>query len=292
MTVVEYEENSGGVPPHVAAQGQQVILKLKRSAENQPVIVAEILGGAASRSGALAFRGVTEHLNELWRSDGLRFCKDAIAGRYPIVRSSAQEVQLDDFAAFFGPGGKVDAFFQEHLRQYVDMSTSPWRVRRTGSVPIRISADTLREFERAQAIKDTFFRTSATPSVSFDLEPIGMDATINRFMLNLEGKSIEYSFGPQVRTFMQWPGPNGSSEVVIELSPPSPGSQYMVREPGPWAWFRVLDQANIKPAARPEYFEVNFEIGGRSASYTLIARSAYNPFRFPELEQFRCPERL
>ena len=50
--------------------------------------------------------------------------------------------------------------------------------------------------------------------------------------------------------------------------------------------------ANITPAGRPEVFQVEFRLGDRSATYELVARSAYNPFRFEELEQFRCPQSL
>ena len=91
---------------------------------------------------------------------------------------------------------------------------------------------------------------------------------------------------------MDWPGPDQNGEVRLEITPPSTAGSSMLRERGPWAWFRVLDKANITPAAHPEHFGVEFNLGGRSARYELIARSAYNPFRFEELEQFRCPQTL
>jgi type VI secretion system protein ImpL len=119
-----------------------------------------------------------------------------------------------------------------------------------------------------------------------------MDATISQFSLSLAGKSISYSFGPQITEYMEWPGPDQNGEVRIEMSPPTPGGASMLRERGPWAWFRLLDKANISAAGQPEHFQVEFKLGDRSAAYELIARSAYNPFRFDELEQFRCPETL
>ena len=149
------------------------------------------------------------------------------------------------------------------------------------------------QFERANRIKDTFFRGGGTiPSVRFEMQPIGMDATISKFSLSLAGKTIAYSFGPQITEYMEWPGPEQNAEVRIEMSPPTPGTASMLRESGPWAWFRMLDKANITPAGRPEHFQVEFRLGDRSDAYELIARSAYNPFRFDELEQFRCPESL
>ncbi|MFB3077889.1 MAG: type VI secretion IcmF C-terminal domain-containing protein, partial [Lysobacterales bacterium] len=290
-TVVSQQGAAGDIPPHVAAQGQAIIQQLRMAASRQPDMVKSLLGAAALGSQNLAFAGVAAQLNNEWRSRGLPFCQQAVNGRYPIVRNSGQEIRLDDFGTFFGPGGIVDTFFREYLINYVDMSRSPWRVRTSGAVPIRISRESLRQFERANAIKETFFRGGgATPSVRFEMRPIGMDATISRFSLNLAGKRLVYSFGPQITEYMEGPGPDQNGEVRIEMSPPSPGGRSMLRERGPWAWFRVLDQANISPAGQPEHFQVEFKLGDRSATYELIARSAYNPFRFEDLEQFRCPD--
>jgi type VI secretion system protein ImpL len=292
-TVVSQQGPAGDIPAHVAGQGQAVIQQLQMEASRQPDMVKSMLTGAAARTQSLAFSGVAAQINTEWRSRGLSFCQQAISNRYPIVRTSGQEIRLDDFGQFFGPGGITDTFFREYLANYVDMSRSPWRVRTSGAVPIRISADSLRQFERANAIKETFFRGGGpTPSVRFEMTPLGMDATISQFSLSLADKTIVYSFGPQITEYMEWPGPDQNAEVRIEMSPPIPGSASMMRERGPWAWFRVLDKANISAASQPEHFQVEFKIGDRSAAYELIARSAYNPFRFDDLEQFRCPESL
>ena len=292
-TVANQQGPGGDIPAHVAGQGQAVIQKLKMEASRQPEMVQAMLGDAAESSGGIVFEGVAAQLNSEWRSRGLSFCQQAISNRYPIARNSSQEIRLDDFGQFFGPGGIVDTFFREYLANYVDMSRSPWLVRSSGASPIDISSDALRQFERANAIKETFFRGGGeVPSVRFEMMPLGMDATISQFTLSLAGKSISYSFGPQIPEYMEWPGPDQNAEVRIEMNPPTPGAASMLRERGPWAWFRVLDKANISPAGQPEHFQVEFRLGSRSATYELIARSAYNPFRFDELEQFRCPENL
>ncbi len=292
-TVVSQQGPGGDIPAHVAGQGQAIIQQMKMEASRQPEMVKGMLNSAASRSGNIVFQGVAAQLNSEWRSRGLPFCQQAISNRYPIARNSSQEIRLDDFGQFFGPGGIVDTFFRQYLANYVDMSRSPWRVRSSGASPIRISSAALMQFERANRIKDTFFRGGGTiPSVRFEMQPIGMDATISKFSLSLAGKTIAYSFGPQITEYMEWPGPEQNAEVRIEMSPPTPGAASMLRESGPWAWFRMLDKANITPSGRPEHFQVEFRLGDRSAAYELIARSAYNPFRFDELEQFRCPESL
>jgi type VI secretion system protein ImpL len=227
-------------------------------------------------------------LNSQWTSEALPFCRRAIAGRYPVARQSAQEVRLEDFGMFFAPGGLVDTYFNEYLAPYVDKSRSPWRVRPAAGAPT-INAETLRQFERAEAIKQTFFRTGASPAVAFELKPVEMSETINQFTLQLGSERLTYAHGPVQTRALTWPF--DTSEVRIEMAPPVQGDS-MIRQEGPWAWFRILDRANITAGDRPEVFEVEFRLGDRTALYELTARSAYNPFRFPELEQFSCPESL
>lgn len=292
-TVVSQQGPSGDIPAHVAAQGQAVIQQLQLEAARQPDMIKGMLNEAAAGSQNIAFAGVASNINAEWRSRGLPFCEQAIARRYPIDVGSQQEIRLDDFGQFFGTGGIMDTFFEQYLANYVDRSRSPWRVRSSGAVPIQISANSLQQFERAAAIRDTFFRGGgATPSVTFEMTPVGMDQTISNFTLDLAGKRIMYSFGPTVTEYMEWPGPDMNGEVRIEMSPPTTGGASMIRERGPWAWFRVLESANFESTAQPERFIVDFTIAERNARYELTARSAYNPFQFEALQQFECPQSL
>jgi type VI secretion system protein ImpL len=91
---------------------------------------------------------------------------------------------------------------------------------------------------------------------------------------------------------MQWPGPEPGTEVRIELRDRQSGATAMERLQGPWAWFRLLDKSNLAATNVPEQFEVAFSVNGRSVLYDLIARSAFNPFALPQLQQFECPGTL
>jgi type VI secretion system protein ImpL len=288
--VVAQRGVQGDVPPAVAQQGNAIFQSIRTQASRQPQLVRTLLEDAVTRSQRLAFQGVRVTLNAQM-SEAVSFCRAAIAGRYPIARGSTQEINLDDFGRFFAPGGLVDKYFRDYLAQYVDTSSRPWRARASAAAPVQIGQDVLLQFERADAIKNTFFRGGgATPSVAFDLRPIEMDASITRFTLDLDGQVSTYQHGPPPRTSMQWPAPNPKGEVRMEMAPPV--GESLAREPGPWAWFRLLDKANVKPSDRAEAFTVDFTLGGRTAHYELIARSANNPFAFDELQQFECPEQL
>lgn len=293
MTLVVSEGGAqGDIPATVAQQGQLAVQQLRTEAARQPEMVKGLLSTAASRSQSIAFSGVMANLNNEWRSRGYEFCSRAIEGRFPVSRDSAEEIRLNDFGEFFRPGGIMDGFFRDFLTDYVDTTKRPWRARSSATTSVRISAEALAQFERGRLITETFFRTgSPKPSVTFELTPVGMDQNINQFTLELEGQTVNYSHGPLVTSYLEWPGPQPTGEVRIQMTPAMPGSS-MTREQGAWAWFRVLRSANIRPADRPEVFEVEFALGQRTALYRLQARSAYNPFDFDELAQFACPASL
>jgi type VI secretion system protein ImpL len=145
-------------------------------------------------------------------------------------------------------------------------------------------------FERAQAIRNSFFRGSKSPYVGFELTPVSMDASINQFSMTVDGQVVTYRHGPPQPKLMEWPGPDGGGRVQLDMQPMVGTS--MLTERGPWAWFRVLDRANLQPSGRAERFLADFRVGDRSARYELIARSAYNPFKLDELHAFRCVQKL
>ena len=219
------------------------------------------------------------------------FCRQAVTGRYPFVRSSANDVTREDFATLFAPGGRFDAFFQKNLVTLVDTTTSNWSFREIGATRMADPSGALRQFQRARVIRDTFFRSGGNqPSLSLQLKPNVMDETIQRFNLSLDGQVVSYANGPQNVTSVQWPGSGGGLQARIELSPPVPGRNSGTVESGPWALFRLLDRMQIDPGATPERFRVTFAVDGRRATYDVTTGSVQNPFRLREMQEFRCPD--
>jgi type VI secretion system protein ImpL len=226
----------------------------------------------------------------LMRSEVGDFCRQAVSGRYPFTRNSANDVTREDFATLFAPGGKFDSFFQKNLATLVDTTTSTWSFREIGAARMSDPSGALRQFQRAKVIRDTFFRSGAQPALSMQLRPLDMDQTITRFNLSVDGQVVSYAHGPQNATAVQWPGPGGGLQARIELSPAVPGRNSATVENGPWALFRLLDRMQIEPGQTPERFRVTFAVDGRRAIYDVTTGSVQNPFRLRELQEFRCPD--
>ncbi len=234
-------------------------------------------------------RQTRERIDAELRAQIADFCLKAIGGRYPFVRASAQDVTPEDFARLFSPGGLLDGFFQKYLAAHVDTTTKPWRFR----VLNMGQSGALVEFQRAQVIRDVFFRSGGnTPSIQLEFKPLEMDASIQQFLLDVDGKLVRYAHGPQVPARVQFPGPSGRSQVRVSISPPPRSGSSGIKFEGPWALFRMFDGVQIEETNQFERFVAAISVEGRRAVFEILASSVRNPFRLPELSQFRCPTAL
>ena len=275
----------------VKALKDGVVGRVQQHAGRQPRQVRkwlEVIGWQVSRTlgdRALAF------LNAEWRNSVWEDYRRGLRGRYPLSRSSERDATLDDFGRFFGPGGSIESFFDEYLRDLVDTSGPVWRL--PPNSPIHLSRESLIALQRASVIREAFFTNQdRIPLVRFDLKPISMEVSINDFYLDLDGQTLRFDHSATKVKKLQWPGTQATGEVNLRISPPSAGGSSGITIDGPWAWFRLLDRSTLAPLGGGDRFEITFDVDGRKIYYELRAASALNPFRLGELERFQCPEIL
>lgn len=236
-----------------------------------------------------------KNINQLLRTSITDFCHQAISGRYPFTKTSKFDVTYDDFSNLFAPGGRFDEFFHNELSRYVDVSKPQWSFRHYESNADTKSSGDLQEFRRAKAVRDTFFRNnSQTPSINFTLKPLAMDSAISQFSLDIDGQVIAYSGGTLPRPMsIKWPGPLGGTQIQLQISVSDQDITASQIYEGPWAVFRMFDNAQINPSLKqPEKFTAIFNVDGKRAEFEVITSSVQNPFRLKELEQFNCPSIL
>lgn len=269
----------------------QVVDKVKIEGKRVPVPLNSMMGNVAEASQNLVGGGIKKHFNAMWQSSVLPFCRKAIQGLYPISKSS-REITYEDFTYFFGPNGLMDEFFNKYLVSLVDKGGQDWTWNTQAEGGAGISSLALKQFQRADTIKNTFFRMGKqSPAVSFRLKPISMSPDITQFILDVDGQLLTYAHGPVKPVSMKWPGPNDSGQVRIQLLPPLQGVSGISRE-GPWALFRLFDDAQITRTSNPAVFIMTFRIQGREAKFELQATSAINPFQLPDLQSFQCLQNL
>lgn len=287
LNAVDNAVKGGAAPPP-----SPVPLKVKAEAARLPEPLRSMLDNLSQSSAHVAQVLVRQNLGNEVKSQVGEFCRQAVAGRYPLDRASPRDATPADFATLFAPGGKIDQLFQQKLANYVDTTTRPWQFRAVDGVPLGTDTGSLPQFQRAQAIRETFFPSGNTPSLRLQFKPLEMDATLKQFILDVDGQIVRYDHGPQIPVSVQWPGPRGTSQVRVQVSPPlSAGASGMVYE-GPWALLRLFDRVKIANTNVPERFRATFDVDGRKAVFEVTASSVHNPFRLRELNEFACPSGL
>ncbi|MCC5881687.1 MAG: hypothetical protein JJU25_03495, partial [Halomonas sp.] len=95
------------------------------------------------------------------------------------------------------------------------------------------------------------------------------------------------------RVSMIWPNAlRGGNESRITLVPSQVNrSPRSLSRDGAWAWFRLLDEAEITSAGERD-LEVRFQVDGGTARYRLYATGSRNPFTRPLVAGFQLPTAL
>ena len=268
-----------------------ILVRLKREADGKPAPVDAFLQAIESAGSGLLLGSERARLNALWTASYAKFCQEAIAGRYPMVRGATTEVTSDDFGKFFGPNGLMDDFFAKNLVSYVDMTGVQWRWRTSSATSLGISQETLNQFQRGARLRDMLFGQSGRqPSLRFDLVALDADVALSKVSLDIDGQIVDYVANTAVKSVsVLLPSGKGNGQVHLEAMT-TPRIDFTTN--GPWAWFRMMDKGRLEPSVVGERFKLTFDLEGRKVSYQLNASSVINPFRREALEQFRCPANL
>jgi type VI secretion system protein ImpL len=219
----------------------------------------------------------------------LPFCEEALTNRYPFNRRAQADVAAADFARLFAPDGLIDTFFNENLTRYVDTRSRPWTWRQVNNADLGISQSVLQQFEYAAQIKDAFFPAGAAPQIGFQITPEALDPKAQSVQLQIDGTPVQFGHREQpTPVAINWPGSVGLAR--IEFAPPASNVENRLQRDGPWAWFRLLDAAEIRRTNVADRNRVIFNVGGRIAIFQLQSGTVLNPFALPALSNFNCPK--
>jgi type VI secretion system protein ImpL len=262
--------------------------KLKAEAPRLPEPLQSAVGTLAGTTSREVAQDLRQKVNEAL-AQLIGFCTKAVEGRYPFVRTGKLDVTREDFTRLFGPAGMFDDFVQKQLTLLVDTTTEPWKPRDPAVSP----RGSLLQFQRAKTIRDVFFHAGATPALKLEFKPIALDASITQLIIDFDGQVLRYSHGPQIPMLVQWPGTKTTSQIRIEVSPPSAsGSASGQVFEGAWALLRMLDRAQLQLTNQPDKVLATWNIDGRKVQFEISSASVQNPMRLTDLQQFHCPAAL
>ena len=285
LTAAQAAVSAGTPPPPNDIQN-----KLKAESARLPEPVQSVFTSLSQSSAQHLANATRRGLSERTASVA-DFCRKAIGGRYPFDRSSLGDVTRDDFSRLFAPGGALDDFFQKNLAAYVDTSARPWRFRKLADASLG-EAGNLVQFQRAQTIRDVFFRGGPTPAVKLDSNRSLSTRRFRNWFWISTGRWSNIVMGLRCRSPCNGPVPKARRKCSLHATLAGGGNTPSQSFEGPWALFRLLDRAQLQPTSQPEKMIATFNLEGRRAQFEINSASVQNPLRLPELEQFRCPDRL
>jgi type VI secretion system protein ImpL len=277
----------GGQPGSPAVLGaiQNALGALSADAAQMPPVVGGLVAGLTGQSKAMAMDVAHSDLAARYQSQVVSQCRELLGSRYPFNRSSSSDVTLQDFTGVFGTGGIYDAFFQTNLASLVDNSHAAWRWKE-GAEAIGGSNAMLAQFQAAEEIRKVFFKPGGqAPEVRFNLTADELDEDVDRVRLEIDGQPLEYHHGPPQTLNMTWPG-NAVGHALAKFELRN-GEHPQLESQGPWALFRLLDQATVQPQSDTR-FVVILRVGGKQSRMIIDAASTRNPFARREVTRFRC----
>ncbi|KFK97911.1 MULTISPECIES: type VI secretion system membrane subunit TssM [unclassified Serratia (in: enterobacteria)] len=282
LTAVQGATNSGmAIPP------SDIIPRLQAESGRLPTPFKQMLLSLAIGASSDAQREDMENVKKRINVEVGSFCRQAIAGRYPLNPRSAQDVTPDDLARMFAPNtGLMDNFFRDNLQGKVDSTRPTWRF--TPGVDGKTlpgGEGILSSFQQAQRIRDAFFANgTAVPSYRVTVRPLRMDNDILNLTLDIDGQLFKYSHGPQVPLVVSWPGIRNTNQVHLQLSLANGTTASMVTS-GPWALNRMVDRAASSAGSNLSR-QATFNLDGHSVTLEFTPNSIRNPFQLPA---FSCP---
>ncbi|MCP1315643.1 MULTISPECIES: type VI secretion system membrane subunit TssM [unclassified Halomonas] len=292
---IEESSDSGrsafvSVRDRLSLRGSDPLENLKRIADDTPEPVGRMLHQLADQSWELMMASATRHLESLWLDEVVAPYQERLAGRYPLAPGASREVALSDFEDFFAPGGILDTFYEDSLKPFIE-GAPEYLTDAEGNSLLRESLYTA--VDQAEQIRRAYFSRDGALDVEFALEPVSLSANKRRSVISVDGQLIEYAHSASQRVSMIWPNSlRGGTESRITLVPSEVNrSPRSVAQDGAWAWFRLLEQADITSVSERE-LELRFNVDGGTMRYRLYAGGAPNPFTRPLAAGFQLPSAL
>ncbi len=280
------------------------ITSLRLYAKNTPQPVKRWLISLADESWKVILQSAHQHINAEWKSKVHSAYVQGLAGRYPLKKSSSNELAIYDFSEFFKPKGTMDTFYNEFVKPFVSTSRG-WSNRVVDNHSIGLSKNTINQIRKAQKIKNIFFRNNPeVPSIRFQLKPYLLGKNNARFTLEVGDKRIVYNHGPKFWKTLTWNGGDDSTRARLIFEDLNEQLHIKVYE-GNWAWFRLQDQSKLTKTRQANTYFVNYSVpkstvngeykvakSAHNITFQIKAKSVNNPFSSNLLRTFKCAERI
>ena len=280
------------------------ITGLRLYAKTTPQPVKDWLIAIADQSWKVVLQSAHQHVNAEWNTKVYSVYRHGLAGRYPLTKSSSNELAIYDFSEFFKPNGTMDTFYNEFIKPFVHTNKG-WANKVVDNRSLGLSNKTISQVRKAQNIKDVYFRNNPEiPTIRFQLKPYRLGKNNSRFTLELGTKRIVYNHGPKFWKTVTWSGSDEETRTRIIFEDLNEKLHIKIFD-GNWAWFRLQDESRLTKTQQSNTFLVNYSVPDndknsvtnlaktdRSITFQIKAKSVNNPFNNNLLRSFKVSERI
>lgn len=281
------------------SNASNAVSMLKAFSKSSPEPVQRWLNSIADESWRLIVQSAHGYVAKEWRARVFQPYSQALAGRYPLNSRSTDELALLDFSSFFKPQGTLDQFEKEFIEPFID-KRGQWSSRSVDGYSFGFSGSAMGQLALGAKIRDVFFKQNPeTPSINLELRPYFMNKDDAVFTLDLGDQRLSYNHGPKFWKTINWTGQDDTRRIRL-IFEDLHGSQFDRAFSGPWAWFHLMDSAQIEATPQSNIYKITFmhetasnaADGPRKIVFEGRATSINNPFKNELLNTFRCPETI
>jgi len=116
-----------------------------------------------------------------------------------------------------------------------------------------------------------------------------MSPLARTFSANIDGQTITYEQGQKKTDHLNWPGPKPNNASLTFTNTRGQEINSTINN-DPWAWFRLIDKANLSSTTGPQNYSLIMDLNGNSIKYELTAEQVINPFIPEIINKFHCPK--
>lgn len=263
----------------------QAMAPVTQAALEVPGLMVGFANQVASGGSAVQLSAAQSELSVAWQRDALPACEAAVQDRYPFAAAATTDAGISEVRAAFGPGGRIDNFVTTRLALYMDQGGTYWRWKSDDPVAQAFSPSAPEAFQKAQRLRDVLGE-----GLEMELKLADKGPDVTRIEVRTGG--LNMAFGrprddaQQSVLWLLGGGMARSSEILIYGDDDEVIWRH--RKDGPWALFRVLDQASIRNDGEGRV-EAVFNRGSGRAVFSVSFPPDANPFGGGGLWSVRCP---
>ncbi|KZK86277.1 hypothetical protein PsW64_01530 [Pseudovibrio sp. W64] len=271
-------------------QGEDPIYTLKRIGVDLPSPLNRFFAKLADQSWKVLLQEAKKELQRSWNEEIYADYNLNYAQLYPFNKQAEQEIPLEEFESFFGPGGKIETFYKKNLIVFVDEATGEPKT--IDGRHLAIEKDFQDNLKIILDLRRSYFNSEGLIGVEYNIQPVALAAKLRRAVMNIEGQIISYSHGPRRPIRVIWPNVlTNEAESSLSVFPAGRGRPHTVTFKGPWSGFRLLDFATTKGFDSNGAL-IEFSFDGQIATYSLLHKGASSLARKQPLSGLILPAKM